>query len=53
MAAILQVKPITDVPAHLRANAQPQDPTFYQNPYAFYARQHASHPAFFWEEYGH
>ncbi|WP_375597662.1 cytochrome P450 [Devosia sp. Naph2] len=53
MAAILQVKPITDVPAHLRASAQPQDPTFYQNPYAFYARQHASHPAFFWEEYGH
>lgn len=53
MAAILQIKPITDVPDRLRASAQPQDPTFYQNPYAFYARQHASHPAFFWEEYGH
>lgn len=53
MAAILQVKPITDVPQHLRASAQPQDPAFYQNPYPFYAQQHASYPAFFWEEYGH
>ncbi|UYN99995.1 MAG: cytochrome P450 [Devosia sp.] len=53
MAAILQVKPILDVPAPLRASAQPQDPSFYQDPYPFYARQHASHPAFFWEEYGH
>ncbi len=53
MASILQVKPITDVPQHLRASAQPQDPAFYQNPYPFYAQQHASHPAFFWEEYGH
>ncbi len=53
MAAILQVKPITDVPSPLKASAQPQDPAFFQNPYSFYARQHASHPAFFWEEYGH
>lgn len=53
MAAIIQVKPITGVPPHLSASAAPQDPDFYQNPYPFYARQHASHPAFFWEEYGH
>jgi cytochrome P450 len=53
MAAITQVKPITDVPSQLSASAAPQDPKFYQGPYAFYARQHASHPAFFWEEYGH
>src|SRR5690606_18870955 len=53
MASILQVKPITDVPAHLRKSAQPQDPAFYQNPYPFYAEQHAASPAFFWEEYGH
>lgn len=53
MAAIIQVKPITGVPPHLSASAQPQDPAFYQNPYSFYARQHATHPAFFWEEYGH
>lgn len=53
MAAIIQVKPITDVPAHLRASAKPQDPAFFQNPYAFYVQQHATNPAFFWEEYGH
>jgi cytochrome P450 len=53
MAAILQVKPITDVPHILRASAAPRDPEFFQNPYPFYARQHATHPAFFWEEYGH
>ena len=53
MAAIIQVKPITNVPSHLSASAAPQDPDFYQNPYLFYARQHSTHPAFFWEEYGH
>ncbi len=53
MASILQIKPITDVPSPLRASAQPQDPAFYQNPYPFYAQQNMSHPAFFWEEYGH
>jgi len=53
MAAITQIKPITDVPSQLSANAAPQDPAFYQDPYPFYAQQHASHPAFFWEEYGH
>lgn len=53
MAAIIQVKPITGVPPQLSASAAPQDPDFYLNPYPFYARQHASHPAFFWEEYGH
>jgi cytochrome P450 len=53
MAAIIQVKPITDVADAFRASAQPQDPAFYQNPYPFYAQQHERQPAFFWEEYGH
>ena len=53
MAAITQLKPITDVPANRRASANPRDPAFFQNPYAFYGRLHASNPAFFWEEYGH
>ncbi len=53
MAAIIQVKPISGVPNHLRASARPGDPDFYQNPYPFYAQQHETHPAFFWEEYGH
>jgi unspecific monooxygenase len=53
MAAILQLKPITDVPSHRSASANPQDPVFYQNPYAFYDQLHASDPTFFWEEYGH
>jgi len=53
VAAILQLKPVTDVPPQLRASADPRDPAFYQDPYAFYARMHAQHPTFFWEQYGH
>jgi unspecific monooxygenase len=53
MAAIIQIKPITGVPDHRRASANPRDPDFYQNPYAFYQRLHATDPAFFWDEYGH
>ncbi|WP_082511488.1 cytochrome P450 [Devosia sp. Leaf420] len=53
MAAIIQVKPITDIPAGLSASAAPRDPAFFQNPYAFYAERHATNPAFFWDEYGH
>lgn len=53
MAAILQIKPVTDVPAHRRASANPRDPGFFQNPYAFYSERHATDPAFFWEQYGH
>ena len=53
MAAILQIKPITDVPADRRESANPRDPAFYQDPYAFYDRLHARHQTFFWEEYGH
>lgn len=53
MAAILQIKPITDVPAQRRASADPRDPTFFQNPYPFYAERHAGAPNFFWEQYGH
>ncbi|WP_417581709.1 cytochrome P450 [Pelagibacterium sp.] len=53
MAAIVQVRPITDVPDGCRASMQPSDPDFYQDPYRFYAERHAVRPAFFWEEYGH
>jgi cytochrome P450 len=53
MAAILQLKPITDIPDNKRASADPRDPAFYQNPYAFYDRLHAIDPTFYWEEYGH
>jgi unspecific monooxygenase len=53
MAAIIQIKPITGVPDHRRASANPRDPDFYQNPYAFYQRRHATDPAFFWDDYGH
>lgn len=53
MAAIVQLKPITDVPSGSSASANPRDPAFFQNPYAFYDARHASKPTFFWEEYGH
>ncbi|MFP9137572.1 cytochrome P450 [Devosia sp. XGJD_8] len=53
MAAIIQLKPITDVPENRRASADPRDPAFFQNPYAFYDRLHAGNPAFFWDQYGH
>ena len=53
MAAIIQLKPISDVPADRRASAEPRDPAFYQNPYAFYDGLHATNPAFFWDQYGH
>jgi unspecific monooxygenase len=53
MAAILQLKPVENVPPHRRDSADPRDPAFYQNPYAFYDRLHASDPTFFWDEYGH
>jgi cytochrome P450 len=53
MAAILQIRPVVDVPGALRANADPRDPTFYQNPYRFYAERHAAGRPFFWEAYGH
>jgi Cytochrome P450 len=53
MAAILQLKPITNIPADRRASAEPRDPGFYQNPYAFYDRLHADNPTFFWDQYGH
>lgn len=53
MAAIIQLKPITDVPENRRASADPRDPDFFQNPYAFYDRLHADNPTFFWDQYGH
>ena len=33
--------------------ADPRDPAFFQNPYAFYAGLHAAAPRFVWENYGH
>jgi cytochrome P450 len=39
--------------ASRRAHADPRDPAFFQNPYAFYDQLHAANPAFFWEEYRH
>jgi len=39
--------------ARRRANADPRDPAFFQDPYGFYDALHATNPAFFWEEYGH
>lgn len=53
MGAILQLRPITDVPAQRSFSADPRDPAFFQDPYAFYARLHAESPTFFWEDYGH
>ena len=35
------------------ASADPRNPDFYQDPYAFYAALHAAAPAFIWENYGH
>lgn len=34
-------------------SADPRDPAFYQNPYAFYAGLHAEAPRFVWQNYGH
>jgi cytochrome P450 len=53
MAAILQTRPITDVPAALERSADPRDPQFFQNPYDFYGDLHAEAPRFFWAQYGH
>ena len=35
------------------ASANPRNPAFYQQPYAFYAELHARSPNFVWEDYGH
>ncbi len=53
MASIVQLKPVLDVPADRRASADPRDPAFFQDPYAFYDQRHADNPTFFWDEYGH
>ena len=39
--------------AERRATAKPRDPTFFQDPYAFYDALHAEAPAFQWADYGH
>ncbi|MEO5805694.1 cytochrome P450 [Devosia sp.] len=33
--------------------ADPRDPNFYQDPYAFYHHIHAANPSFYWQNYGH
>jgi unspecific monooxygenase len=40
-------------PASRHAEAQPREPAFYRDPYAFYDALHGSAPTFFWENYGH
>lgn len=35
------------------ASANPRDPAFFQDPYAFYSLLHAHSPAFVWDDYGH
>ncbi len=35
------------------ASANPRDPVFFQDPYAFYAKRHAERPSFVWDDYGH
>lgn len=37
---------------HRRLRLDPQDPTFYHDPYRAYALLHAERPSFFWENYG-
>lgn len=39
-------------PTGQTASANPREPSFFQDPYAFYARRHANGPRFFWSEYG-
>lgn len=40
-------------PADRVFSADPRDPAFFQDPYAFYVRRHADSPAFYWQDYGH
>jgi unspecific monooxygenase len=40
-------------PVTRHADAQPREPAFYTDPYAFYDAIHAGAPTFFWENYGH
>ncbi|MEM7376646.1 MAG: cytochrome P450, partial [Pseudomonadota bacterium] len=35
-----------------RLDCDPRHPDFYRQPYMHYARWHAEHPVFFWEQYG-
>jgi unspecific monooxygenase len=48
-----QAVPFSFDPATRAGHADPRDPAFYADPYAFYALAHAASPAFFWENYGH
>lgn len=44
--------PAPAVPADRIASADPRDPAFFDNPYAFYSERHRAGPVFFWREYG-
>ena len=37
----------------LRVDCDPREPSFFANPYPFYAALHEAAPLFFWEQYGH
>lgn len=45
--------PFSIDPAARTATAQPREPAFYADPYAFYDAIHAQAPTFLWENYGH
>ena len=48
-----QAVPFSLDPATRTGHADPRDPVFFENPYAFYAEAHAASPAFFWKDYGY
>ena len=48
-----QAVPFSFDPATRTGHADPRDPVFFENPYAFYAEAHAASPAFFWKDYGY
>jgi cytochrome P450 len=50
---MLDMPPFTVDPTTRHASAQPREPAFYRDPYAFYDAVHAHAPTFYWENYGH
>jgi cytochrome P450 len=50
---MLDTPPFAVDAAARRATAQPRDPAFYADPYAFYDAIHAGAPTFLWDNYGH
>jgi unspecific monooxygenase len=49
----LSARAFTISPDSRRATANPRDPAFYRDPYAFYSDLHRGAPTFVWEDYGH